>query len=184
MLEVSIGGDITLKPLDIWHLDQMFDFVTRNRDFFVNWIPFVSKVKTKEDLEDLMRANLNRQVQKKGLFYTLWDKDKDKDKMIGYVLAKDIDEDAKWAEIGSMIDEEYAGRGLIKKTCVRLIDYLFDKLGMEKIVICCDGGNEASKAVAKALGFTLEGNIRNHMVVNSRVSNMLYYGLLKVEYKT
>lgn len=179
MLEAAISEGVTLRPLDLWHMDRMFDFVARNRDFFIDWIPFVSKVDTRESLEDLMRTNLDKQVQKKGLFYTLWDKDR----MIGYVLARDIDSDAKWAEIGYMIDKEYAGRGLVKKSCIRLIDYLFGELGMEKIDICCNEGNEASKALAKSLGFSLEGNIRNHMVVNGKRSSMLCYGLLKKEYR-
>jgi len=178
MLERIIAEDVVLRPLELWSMDRMFDFVSRNRDFFVDWIPFVSKIDTKESLEDLMRTNLDRQTRKKGLFYTLWDKDE----MIGYILARDIDEDAKWAEIGCMIDEKYAGRGLVKKSCILLIDHLFEKMGMEKIVICCNEGNEASKALAKTLGFTAEGNIRNHMVVNGKRSNMLYYGLLKEEY--
>lgn len=53
---------------------------------------------------------------------------------------------------------------------------------MEKIVICCNDDNVASLAVARKLGFTLEGVIRNHFVVNGRVRSMASLGLLKSEW--
>jgi RimJ/RimL family protein N-acetyltransferase len=49
-------------------------------------------------------------------------------------------------------------------------------------VICCNDDNQASIAMAKKLGFQLEGNIRKHFVVNGKIRNMLYFGLLKEEW--
>ena len=178
MLETTLKDEITIKMLEMRQSEEMYDFITRNREFFIEWIPFVSKIHSLSDIEVLIKNNLERYVQGIGLYYTLWDREK----IIGYFLAREIDNEAKWAEIGYAIDESYAGRGLIKRSCLKLIDYLFNALDMDKIVICCAEENEKSKALAEKLGFTLEGNLRNHFVVNGTVRNMLHYGLLKEEY--
>ncbi|MCP4180203.1 MAG: GNAT family N-acetyltransferase [bacterium] len=151
----------------------------RNRKFFINWIPFVSKIQSLHDVEEFIKKNLDRYIQGLGIYYTLWDNTK----IIGYVLVREIDEDAKWAEIGYMIDEQYTGQGIIKAFTTRIITYLFDTINMNKIVICCDETNKKSQAFPNKLGFKLEGNIRNHFVVNGIARNTLYYGLLKEEYK-
>jgi ribosomal-protein-serine acetyltransferase len=178
MLETTLKDDITIKMLEMRQSHEMYDFIVRNKDFFIDWIPFVSQIHSLHDIERLMKKNLERYIQGLGLYYTLWENNT----LIGYVLAREIDKEAKWAEIGYMVDEQYTGRGIMKESCIRLINYLFDDVNMDKIVICCTDDNEKSKALAIKLGFTLEGNIRNHFVVNNKIRNMLYYGLLKEEY--
>ena len=139
----------------------------------------MSKTTSVDDAKALIRRCMERYAAGVGLFYTLWDGPA----MIAHVLAREIEREAKWAEIGYMIDEAYAGRGIIKESCIALIRHLFDEYGMDKIVICCTDDNEKSKALAERLGFSLEGTIRNHFVVNGTVRNMLHYGLLKSEWE-
>ncbi len=177
MVHGTLRSGITIKMLDVGQSEAMFDFIERNRAFFVNWIPFVSKTAGIGDVDALIARNLARYAEGLGLFYTLWDGPS----MIAYVLAREINREAKWAEIGYMIDEAYAGRGIVKDSCIALMRHLFHEHGMDKIVICCAADNEKSKALAARLGFTLEGTIRNHFVVNGTVRDMLYYGLLQSE---
>lgn len=178
MLETIVKDKITLTMLEMRHAHEMYDFIVRNKEFFIEWIPFVSKMHSLQDMERLMKNNLERYIQGLGLYYTLWENKT----LIGYVLAREIDNEAKWAEIGYMIDKQYTGRGIIKASCTRLMNYLFDEMHMDKIVICCADENEASKALARTLGFTLEGILRNHFVVNGTIRNMCYYGVLQEEY--
>ena len=164
--------------LDGGQAQALYDLVERNRAFFVDWIPFVSKTTDVSDVEALIRRCLERFAAGEGLFFTLWDGST----MVAHVLAREIDREAKWAEIGYMIDEAYTRRGIIKESCTMLIRHLFDEQRMDKIVICCSDDNERSKALAARLGFVLEGTIRNHFVVNGAVRSMLHYGLLKSEW--
>ena len=178
MLETTVQDEITLTGLDMRHAQNMYDFIVRNKAFFIEWIPFVSRIHRLQDMETLIKTNLERSAQGLGLYYTLWDHTT----LIGYILARDIDREAKWAEIGYMIDKQYAGRGIIKASCIRLMKHLFNELHMDKVVICCTDDNAASQALAHTLGFTLEGTLRNHFVVNGTLRNMSYYGILREEY--
>jgi len=179
MLEMNLKDKIKIKILEMRQSQEMYDFVMENREFFINWIPFVSKIHSIDDIKALIKKSLEKYIQGLGLFYSLWDNDK----MVGFVLVREIDKEAKWAEIGYMIDEQYTGKGIIKAYSIKMINYLFDSLKMDKITICCDEQNESSKALAIKLGFTLEGNLRNHIVINDSIRNMYCYGLLKEEYK-
>ena len=165
------------KPIEIGDATPMFEFVERNRAFFQNWIPFVSKTKDLKAMETTIERYLARRKGGEAMFYCLWDGPI----MVAFILAREIDEEAKWAEIGYMIDEAYQRRGIVKEACVQLIRQLWQERRMEKIVICCNDENVASIGLAESLGFVLEGKLRRHIAVNGNISDMRCYGLFRDE---
>jgi ribosomal-protein-serine acetyltransferase len=171
-------SNLELKDLDVSQAEAFFAHINANREFFVETIPFVSRTHDLETMTKNIERNLARQAEGIGEFYTLWDGNT----MAGYFLVREKDFDAGWAEIGYMIGKAWAGRGITTAICRDMIDDLFANQGMGKVVICCNDDNFASIAVAKKLGFTLEGNIRRHFVVNGKIRNMMYFGLLKEEW--
>ena len=61
-------------------------------------------------------------------------------------------------EIGYWLAEHHAGRGVMTRCCLAVIDYGIGELGLHRIQILADALNRRSRAVAERLGFTLEGN--------------------------
>ncbi len=171
--------DLVLKDLSIDQAEAFFEHIERNRDIYTDTIPFVSKTHDVGSLRANIERNLEQQEQGAAEFYTLWANDS----MAGYFLVREKDVEAGWAEIGYMLGKEWHGQGITVEICILLIEDLFGNQNMQKIVICCNDDNSASIGVARKLGFTLEGTIRNHFVVNGRLRNMLYLGLLKDEWK-
>jgi ribosomal-protein-serine acetyltransferase len=178
MLEAVLKDEVVIKIVEKRHARDMMDFVERGRDWFARWIPFVSRTHEVKEIEQIIQRYLDKYAKATGAFYGLWEQGK----MIGLVLIRDVDEDAKWAEIGYMIDEEHRGRGLVKAACGMLMRFLFDELGMQKIVICCDDRNENSIALAKSLGFMVEGILRRNAFINGEYCNTMHLGLLREEY--
>ncbi len=178
MISAELKDGIVIKIIERRHAPAMLDFVNRSRDFFAPWIPFVSRTHELAEVEALIRRYLDNLAAGTGVFYGLWDGSR----MIALVLIKDIDETAKRAEIGYMIDEAYARRGLVTAACRMMIDFLFGELGMNKIVICCDPENGSSRALAERLGFKHEGSLRADAVINGRLRDTAHYGLLREEY--
>ncbi len=177
-----VGTDVkglVLKDLEIDQAEAFFAHIERNREIYVDAIPFVSKTHDVGAMLANIQANLARQAQGIGEFYTLWAGDQ----MAGYFLVREKDLVAKWAEIGYMLGKEWQGKGITTTICTRLIEELFRNQQMQKIVICCNDDNVASIGVGRKLGFTVEGNIRNHFVVNGKLRNMLTLGLLREEWK-
>ena len=171
-------GHLVLKDLNMEQADSFFEHIEENRDAYDDTIPFVSKTHTVAAMREVMARNLRRQAEGIAEFYTLWDGPR----LAGYFLVREKNKEAKWAEIGYMIGKQWRGQGLSKQICGLLINELFDNQDMHKIVICCNADNLASIGLAKKLGFQEEGNIRNHFVVNGKIRNMLYFGLLKEEW--
>jgi ribosomal-protein-serine acetyltransferase len=163
MLENKLDDAITIKMIERRHTKIFFDFIERNREHLINWIPSISKINEYNDIDQYINSYLEKYIKGLGFLFGLWERNT----IIGVILAREIDNDAKWAEIGYMIDANYQGKGIIKKACKKLIKYLFDELKMEKIEICCDEKNISSRGLAEKLGFSVEGNIRNHMVINN-----------------
>ncbi|MCE1255045.1 MAG: GNAT family N-acetyltransferase [Anaerolineae bacterium] len=171
-------NNLILKDLNMDQAAFFFEHIQENRDAYDDTIPFVSRTTTLEAMRDVLARNLQRQQEGIAEFYTLWDGER----LAGYFLIREKDWDAKWAEIGYMIGREWRGQGISKQVCNLLLEELFINQEMQKVVICCNEDNLASSGLAKKLGFQLEGNIRQHFVVNGKIRNMLYFGLLKDEW--
>ena len=69
--------------------------------------------------------------------------------------------------------------------CVKaVIDYGFNKLDLNRIIIKCDIGNVKSSAIPQKLGFSLEGTLREDLLKNNIFSDTLVWGILKKEWNS
>lgn len=170
---------LVLRKLEIEQSEAFYHHIEANRTDYAETIPFVSKTYDVATMRANIERNLKRQADGVAEFYTLWAGNR----MAGYFLVREKDREAMWAEIGYMIGAEWQGQGITTAICLDLIEDLFINQMMQKIVICCNDDNTASIAVGKNLGFSVEGNIRQHFVVNGKVRNMLCLGLLKEEWQ-
>ncbi|MPM28323.1 putative ribosomal N-acetyltransferase YdaF [bioreactor metagenome] len=174
----NING-LILKDLAPDQAEGFFEHIEANRPRYSDTIPFVSRTHSVEAMRENICRNLKRQEEGISELYTLWDGER----MAGYFLIREMEKEAGWAEIGYMIGADWQGKGLTLQICRLLIEELFNDHGMTKIVICCNDDNLASIGVAKKLGFTLEGALRQHYVVNGKLRNMCYFGLLLEEWQ-
>lgn len=101
---------------------------------------------------------------------------------IGTIGFHALDNVNRKAEIGYWINKEYEGRGIITKCCRVLINYLFDKLELNRVQINCNVNNVKSRAVPERLGFTLEGKLREVELLNGRFGDWAIYGMLRSEW--
>lgn len=174
----TING-LILKDLSPDQAEGFFAHLEVNRERYLDAIPFAKRTVSVELMRENIQRNLKRQAEGLSEFYTLWDGER----MAGYFLIREMEKEAGWAEIGYMIGSEWAGKGITAQVCRLLIEELFNDHGMTKVVICCNDNNFASIGVAKKLGFTLEGTLRQHYVVNDKLRNMCYFGLLLGEWQ-
>lgn len=86
-------------------------------------------------------------------------------------------------EMGYLLHPDYWGQGLVPEAGQALLEVGFTLLGLHKIEIQCYDHNEASQAVARKLGFTLEGTQRGIKDVRGQRCANLRYGLLRSEWE-
>ena len=63
-------------------------------------------------------------------------------------------EDRSYATLGWIINKQYRNRGFASEAAAALLDFAFEKLGIEKVYAQCDTENPASYKVMKNIGMT------------------------------
>jgi RimJ/RimL family protein N-acetyltransferase len=69
----------------------------------------------------------------------------------------DIDWQGRQCDTGYWVRKEAQSQGFATEAANALVRYAFGALGMRRIGLTHSGGNEASRRIAKKLGFSLEG---------------------------
>ena len=148
LFEIKIDESLSLV---IPHLDsapEIFSLIDKDRDHLKTWLPWVDSTITAEDT----RKNISDRIEgfnthKQASFYgTLNEKFV---ASVGFISLTD-----GVGEIGYWLLSDYSGRGLMTTFVKASIDYGFDKLNLNKIVIKCAEGNTKSAAIPRRLGFT------------------------------
>ena len=87
-------------------------------------------------------------------------------------------------EIGYWVRSDLTGEGIGTEVTARTIQVGFEELGYHKIVLRIAVGNEQSDRIAKRLGFTLEGTLRDEVKVGTNWLDHTSWSLLKEEWPT
>ena len=107
-----------------------------------------------------------------------------KGEVVGGTGFHSIDRGSKCAEIGYWIAKDATGKGIITKSVKRLIDFAFDEIKLNRIVIKCATENMKSRAVPERLGFTKEGIEREAGWLHTRFVDHVVYSILAREWRT
>lgn len=87
------------------------------------------------------------------------------------------------AEIGFLARPAAQGRGLAKEALGALIDHGFGAMGLRRIYADTDPDNAASNRLLAALGFTLEGRLREAWETHIGLRDSHIWGLLRREWR-
>ncbi len=115
--------------------------------------------------------------------YVLWAVEyKKSGRMIGMINCHRRDLREKRVDVGWLILPEFQGKGLMNEAARALLRHLFDDLGVHKVEALIRAENKPSAALAKRLGFRLEGGpIRDRWLVLGRWHSVMLYGLIAGE---
>ena len=156
--------------------NAFFELIESNRprleDFFAGT---VSKTRTLKDTIDYCIEIQNR-IQSKTYFpYMITDLSTDK--FVGLVDVKNIDWNVPKAELGSFIDQQYEGKGIVSKATNLVVDHSVEKYNFIKLLCRANSRNKGSIAVILKNGFELEGTIRkDYRTTKGEIVDLNYYG--------
>ena len=129
-------------------LDDFFEYAkVPDVGIMAGWAPHKTKSDSMEILNKFMNNKHTFALQYKG-------------KVIGSLGIQEYDEEVlkeldnlKAREIGYALSKEYWGMGLMPEALNRVIDYLFDEIGLDVIVCCHNEINIRSRRVQEKCGF-------------------------------
>ncbi len=104
-------------------------------------------------------------------------------RMAGTVSARELSRAQGRIEVGYMLAEEYLGRGIGTRAVALMLERLFSIPVLHRIWLTTTVENLASQALARKLGFILEGVLREHCVVQGRRVDQQLWGLLRPEWE-
>jgi len=87
-----------------------------------------------------------------------------------------------YSEIGYMLSENHQGRGLGTAAVSLFVDKIFRESSLERLFATISVENEASIRLVTRLGFTREGLLREHFLIEGRRIDELVYGILRREW--
>jgi ribosomal-protein-serine acetyltransferase len=178
LVSVTIDDHLLLRSYTLDDAQALFDAVNSARSHLHPWLDWVDKTtKPEHSLQFIQQSIHKLDAQEElalGIFYN--------DRIIGGIGMHSWDHNTKRAQVGYWISKEYQGKNIISKCLTKFIDFLFEKIGLNKVEIHFLPANKRSAKVAARLGFRTEGIIRQSVLKNGVPHDMVVTGLLKSEW--
>lgn len=173
MKETQISEDLTLSPLKEKHASDIFDTLDRYRDRMRVWLPFIDTTLSVNDSLDYIRYAKSNEKTYAIIF---------KGEFAGMIGIKSVDESNEKAELGYWISPAFEGKGLVSQSARALIDYAFNTMNLNRLLIQVAVGNTRSIRIAERLGFKKEGIERDGEKLVNGFTNIVKFGLLKRDF--
>jgi len=155
------------------YAQELFDLVDNNRDILNPWMPWDPLSKTVDDIKKFIEGTLEWHKKKESMTFAIMYENS----IVGVIGFNTIDSNLKKAILGYWLSKEYNGKGIMRKSCQRLIEYAFDALDVKKVEAYVANKNKKSRRVCENLGFNLEGIITNAQVLNGEIVDDAVYGI-------
>ena len=116
-MQLKIEQNLFLELLEQKHAQELFELSAANRIHLSQWMPWVDNMHTVEFIENYIKGTNQR--NKDGLEFAFVIIESNK--IAGRIGIYKIETKNKIGEIGYWIGQEYQGKGLISKSCKKLI---------------------------------------------------------------
>jgi len=146
----------------------------------VKYMPFGPN--TEEETREFISRNLKNQQERPRTEYGLGIILKDEDRLIGACGIHGVTEIQ--ASIGYILARKHWGHGYATEAARALVDHAFSELGVHRVYASCDPRNHASIRVLEKVGMSLEGRLRENMIIHGEYRDSLIFGILVDEWRT
>lgn len=122
------------------------------------------------------------ELMKKGLSYELPIRLKSTGELVGVMALLKVDRKNRNAELGYWIAKRYWNLGFATEAGLRVMEFCFNVLNLERIYAKFIPNNKASRRVMEKLGMRYEGTMRHEVFKDNRYHDMNYYGIIREEW--
>ncbi len=102
---------------------------------------------------------------------------------IGEISLYDLNPKNRSAGVGYFTGVDYRQRGYTKEGLWLLLNYLFEVVGLNKVMADTGAFNQASIALLKSLGFQQDGCLRQHQLLDGVLYDQFLFSLLAEEWE-
>jgi ribosomal-protein-serine acetyltransferase len=178
MFRATIRPDLEMRLLEERHAAPVFALIDQDREFLRTWLPFVDATMVQDDTLSFIRFSLEQFASNGGVTAGIWTGAR----FCGVLGTRKIDWINRRVEIGYWLGKSFQGQGIMTDCCRVLVSHLFSELDLNRVEIQSAAGNVRSAAIAKRLGFALEGTRRQAEMVNGEYLDLLMFSMLKSDW--
>lgn len=172
-----VGRRVVLREFTREDVDDVLAII--GDDKVTTWLSFDSRDRTQAVA--MIEGTIERAQQKpRSEFYLGVTKHGD-DRVIGF--ARIGLSGVQAGKLGYAITEKEWGRGYATDAARTLVTYAFKELSLHRITAAIGPDNAASIAMVQQLGFTREGELRDHVFTNGRWRDSILFSVLAHEWR-
>ena len=155
----SLEDDVVqLRPLEQTDVENLLHISLNEPDL---WFFSLIRANGKENLEHYIRTAIQNREEKKEFPFIVYDKRTRK--YAGSTRFYDINFPFKTLQLGyTWYGKDFQGTGLNKHCKYLLLEFAFEKLGMERVEFRADNNNAKSIAAMKSIGCKVDGILRSN----------------------
>jgi ribosomal-protein-serine acetyltransferase len=157
MFSLSLGvADAELRPLEPWQAEEFLAHMDRGRDFVGRYTALADAVTDLGSSRAFLSGYADKTAADAGRIWGTWLSGT----LVGGVLFRTMDVPNGEAEAGCWLEPAAAGHGLATRAARLIIDWAIRERGLHRVEWRVCAANEASIAVARRLGMTRDGVLR------------------------
>ncbi|MTD56254.1 GNAT family N-acetyltransferase [Amycolatopsis pithecellobii] len=180
MLRVPLGDDgAELRLLEPYQAVEFIALVDRGREFIGRYLRFPDTVTDLASGRSFLQDFADKTAADTGRIYGIWLAGQ----LVGSVIFAMIDAGTGIAEAGCWLEPSAAGKGLVTRAARAIIDWAINERGIHRVEWRAAVANEASIAVAKRLGMTREGVLREYYLHRGTRFDVEVWSILAPEWK-
>lgn len=180
MFAISLGDDgAELRPLEPWQAEEFLTHMDRGREFIGQYVGLPDVVTDLESSRAYLRSYADKAATDTGRIYGIWTGGK----LVGGVLFRTMDTQHGMAEAGCWLEPSAAGKGLVTRAARVIIDWAIEERGIHRVEWHVAAANEPSIAVARRLGMTRDGVLRESYFYRGKRHDMEVWSVLAPEWR-
>ena len=176
-INLLVDDDLILKEIQLNDADAIYHIIDTQREYLRQWLPFIDYTRHVGDTRAYILSLYDKPYDHRDMVFTICCQNK----VVGLMGLKGTDRDNHKTEIGYWLSHDMQGKGVVTRSCYRLIKYLFENAGINRIQIRVSTANEKSKKIPRRLGFILEGIERSGELLISGYTDLEVHSLLRGE---
>lgn len=102
--------------------------------------------------------------------------------LIGDCAVKIDAQDERQAEIGFTLSREHQGKGYASEAVSRLLDFLFQEVGLHRVIAITDAENQSAAALLERIGMRREGHFIQNIWFKGKWGDEYSYAVLSTEW--
>jgi RimJ/RimL family protein N-acetyltransferase len=138
---------------------------------------------TEQQAREVIEQQKGREPGRPGEWFTFAAELKETWALVGHVALSVKENDPRQAEIGFTFAREYQGRGLAREAAERVLGYVFETLGLHRVVAVTDCENVRSAALLERLGMRREAHFVENIWFKGAWGSEYLYAILRREWE-